>query len=339
MEWIDGERWPRSWSAHRCRPTRSSAIGAALADALHSVHAQDVVHLDVKPENFICCGPTAAAVLLDFGFAHHAHYPDLLAEERHFAAGSAPYVSPEQLQRRPHRPAQRHLRARRAALRTRRPASSRSAIAEDLRRTARPPVARAAAAARHRRVACRRGCRKSILRCLDAERRCALPIGGARGLRPAPSGPGRADVPGRANRRRRRAAQAAGRWWRTRCAAPHMPSRTRAHPRARHHGRGRHRASRRRTPPDAAVDDTADRRPQRRVPPDVRVGDSRGADWARARTDAETASGRHLEHLLRLRQWIAPLQLPAVAAVAARGRVGHAGRHAAGTGARQSCRT
>jgi len=71
-------------------------IGAALADALHSVHLQEVVHLDVKPENFIV-RPGGEAVILDFGYAHHARYPDLLAEERHFAAGSAPYVSPEQL--------------------------------------------------------------------------------------------------------------------------------------------------------------------------------------------------------------------------------------------------
>jgi nucleotide-binding universal stress UspA family protein len=35
--------------------------------------------------------------VLDFGYAHHARYPDLLAEQQHFAAGSAPYVSPEQL--------------------------------------------------------------------------------------------------------------------------------------------------------------------------------------------------------------------------------------------------
>jgi len=71
-------------------------IGAALADALQSAHAQDVVHCDVKPENVIL-RPGGEAVLLDFGFAHHARYPDLLAEERHFAAGSAAYVSPEQL--------------------------------------------------------------------------------------------------------------------------------------------------------------------------------------------------------------------------------------------------
>ena len=43
-------------------------------------------------------GMVGEAVLLDFGFAQHARYPDLLAEEKEFAAGSAPYVSPEQLQ-------------------------------------------------------------------------------------------------------------------------------------------------------------------------------------------------------------------------------------------------
>jgi len=64
---------------------------------VHSVHAQEVIHFDIKPENFIL-RPTGEAVLLDFGFARHAHYPDLLPEEQHFAAGSAAYVSPEQLQ-------------------------------------------------------------------------------------------------------------------------------------------------------------------------------------------------------------------------------------------------
>jgi serine/threonine protein kinase len=61
------------------------------------VHAQDVVHLDLKPEN-VMLRPPGEALLLDFGFSRHAHYPDLLGEEQHFAAGSAAYVSPEQLQ-------------------------------------------------------------------------------------------------------------------------------------------------------------------------------------------------------------------------------------------------
>ncbi len=63
---------------------------------MHSVHKQAVNHLDLKPENFIL-RPTGDAVLLDFGFARHARYPDLLTEARHFAAGSAAYISPEQL--------------------------------------------------------------------------------------------------------------------------------------------------------------------------------------------------------------------------------------------------
>jgi serine/threonine protein kinase len=71
-------------------------IGAALADALHSLHQQNVVHLDVKPENVIL-RDDGTVVLIDYGFAHSARFPDLLAEETHFGVGSAPYVSPEQL--------------------------------------------------------------------------------------------------------------------------------------------------------------------------------------------------------------------------------------------------
>jgi len=74
-----------------------SRTGAALADAVHSVHRQQVIHLDIKPENVIMRAG-GEAVLLDFGFARHARYPDLLAETKTFAAGSAAYVSPEQLQ-------------------------------------------------------------------------------------------------------------------------------------------------------------------------------------------------------------------------------------------------
>ena len=77
-------------------PEAVAEIGAAIADALHEIHRQHVVHLDLKPENVMLC-PNGDAVLLDFGFSHHARYPDLLAEEQWFAAGSAAYVSPEQL--------------------------------------------------------------------------------------------------------------------------------------------------------------------------------------------------------------------------------------------------
>jgi serine/threonine protein kinase len=96
MEWIDGRALADVVASAPLPPEEVARIGAALADAVHSVHEQDVVHLDLKPENFLL-RPSGEAVLLDFGFAHHAHYPDLLAEEQQFAAGSAAYVSPEQL--------------------------------------------------------------------------------------------------------------------------------------------------------------------------------------------------------------------------------------------------
>ncbi len=73
-----------------------AAIGAAAADALHSLHAQDVLHLDVKPGNIIVRSD-GRAVLVDFALAHHRDLPDLVAQERRYGAGSAPYVSPEQV--------------------------------------------------------------------------------------------------------------------------------------------------------------------------------------------------------------------------------------------------
>lgn len=96
MEWIDGRSLADVVAGAPLAPEDVARIGAALADAVHSVHAQEVVHLDLKPENFLLRS-SGEAVLLDFGFAHHARFPDLLGEELQFAAGSAAYVSPEQL--------------------------------------------------------------------------------------------------------------------------------------------------------------------------------------------------------------------------------------------------
>jgi hypothetical protein len=97
MEWIEGGSVADYASRAPLAPEEVARIGAALADAVHSVHLQEVIHFDLKPENFML-RPSGDAVLLDFGFARHARYPDLLAEERQFAAGSSAYVSPEQLQ-------------------------------------------------------------------------------------------------------------------------------------------------------------------------------------------------------------------------------------------------
>lgn len=71
-------------------------IGANLAKAVQSLHAQDAIHLDLKPEN-ILIDDQGNVSLIDFGLAHHARYPDLLAEEMRKGIGSAPYIAPEQV--------------------------------------------------------------------------------------------------------------------------------------------------------------------------------------------------------------------------------------------------
>ncbi len=71
-------------------------LGAAVATALQDLHLQEAVHLDVKPSN-VLVRPGGEAVLVDFGLAWHAHFPDLLAEELRRPIGSAPYISPEQV--------------------------------------------------------------------------------------------------------------------------------------------------------------------------------------------------------------------------------------------------
>lgn len=96
MEWIRGKSLAASAPRAPLSVEEVAMIGAAVADALHSLHQQNAIHHDLKPDNVILLD-NGSAVLLDFGFAHHAHFPDLLAEEKRFAAGTAPYVSPEQL--------------------------------------------------------------------------------------------------------------------------------------------------------------------------------------------------------------------------------------------------
>jgi serine/threonine protein kinase len=71
-------------------------LGAELAHAVHSLHKQNVCHLDLKPAN-VLIRPNGKVVLLDFGLSSHAHYPDLLAEEMRKAVGSPAWIAPEQV--------------------------------------------------------------------------------------------------------------------------------------------------------------------------------------------------------------------------------------------------
>jgi nucleotide-binding universal stress UspA family protein len=72
-------------------------LGARVAAALHELHRQGLVHLDVKPSN-VMFRADGTAVLVDFGLSRHDRLPDLLEEEFVLPMGTAPYMSPEQVQ-------------------------------------------------------------------------------------------------------------------------------------------------------------------------------------------------------------------------------------------------
>jgi serine/threonine protein kinase len=96
MEFVEGPSLKAWLGKGPVEAAEVARLGAALARAVHALHLQEVVHLDLKPANIIF-RPNGEAVLIDFGLAHHAHFPDLLAEEFRHPIGSGPYISPEQV--------------------------------------------------------------------------------------------------------------------------------------------------------------------------------------------------------------------------------------------------
>jgi eukaryotic-like serine/threonine-protein kinase len=96
MEYIEGSTLRSRLDEAPLPAPEVAAIGAAIADALHDLHHQHVMHLDVKPSN-IMFRPDGQVVLIDYGLARHERLPDLLAEEFRLPLGTSPYISPEQV--------------------------------------------------------------------------------------------------------------------------------------------------------------------------------------------------------------------------------------------------
>jgi nucleotide-binding universal stress UspA family protein len=97
MERIDGPSLRPRLDAAPLPLAEVVDIGIRVATALHALHHQHVVHLDVKPSN-IMFRPDGTAVLVDYGLSRHGQLPDLLEEEFELPMGTGPYMSPEQVQ-------------------------------------------------------------------------------------------------------------------------------------------------------------------------------------------------------------------------------------------------
>jgi serine/threonine protein kinase len=101
MEYLDGstleEVVSEAREGQRGLPL-SSVLGWSreLSSALDALHAEGLVHRDLKPPNIMICAPDRRAKVLDLGLAHDAHVvaDDLTTLGR--VKGTTAYMSPEQ---------------------------------------------------------------------------------------------------------------------------------------------------------------------------------------------------------------------------------------------------
>src|SRR5215471_5462370 len=96
MEFVDGPSLKSLLEKTPLPPDEVARIGAKIAFALHDIHRQHVIHLDLKPSNVIL-RDDGEAVLIDFGLSRHDQLPDLVAEEFDDPVGTGPYIAPEQV--------------------------------------------------------------------------------------------------------------------------------------------------------------------------------------------------------------------------------------------------
>jgi non-specific serine/threonine protein kinase len=96
MERVPGASLGARLAGAPLTPAEVAGIGARVAAALHDLHRQHVIHLDVAPAN-VLFRESGEAVLIDFGLSRHDQLPDLMAEVIAQPMGTDAYISPEQV--------------------------------------------------------------------------------------------------------------------------------------------------------------------------------------------------------------------------------------------------
>ncbi len=96
MERIEGGRLADAAARAPLPAAEVVRLAGAVAAAVHDLHRQNVIHLDLKPGN-VLFRPDGTAVLVDFGLARHAELPDLVEEAFALPAGTGAAIAPEQL--------------------------------------------------------------------------------------------------------------------------------------------------------------------------------------------------------------------------------------------------
>jgi serine/threonine protein kinase len=101
MEYVKGESLAERLAGRALEEKGVGTLDVQIAEALEEEHEQNIVHRDLKPGNIVVT-PKGRVKILDFGLAQllqPASDKDLTrsAAETRCAAGTVPYMSPEQI--------------------------------------------------------------------------------------------------------------------------------------------------------------------------------------------------------------------------------------------------